>query len=515
MTVNRSSRILIAIATAATLTAGMAGCAAGTASGSGSAEGEHVLRWSFRLPTSWDPVASRTGIDINTIALSYASLTKLDAQGNVSPGLAESWEYDESGTAVTFTLRDDLVFSDGTPLNAEAVKAHFERGKEQSDSHLRDQLADLESVSADSATEVTLHLSAVDYQIPYLVAGRTGAIASPTAAADPKELAVAPVGAGPFVLVDFVAESHATFVKNEDYWDAENVDIDRLELTTGLDAATVVSAVQSGSVDVAELPPTQIEQAEAAGLTVTIADTLAASDASLNLNKAPLDDPAVVEALRYTFDRQEFVDVITAGTGSITHQPFPEGYVAFNPEIETLWNHDPERARQILADAGYDEGDLTIEITAHSVSERAAQLAQSQLKAVGIGSTIKLVPAGSTTWQDEVYVAKAAQLALDGTIGRESPVANLLATYGPDGIMNLSGPHASDAFLAALDKVRATPIDSDDYQQVLWEAVREGVEQSPTNYLYSSPWVFVSSPKVSDLTLLPSQVRWEGVTVGE
>src|SRR5690606_31967789 len=118
--------------------------------------------------------------------------------------------------------------------------------------------------------------------------------------------------------------------------------------------------------------------------------TLAASDASINLNKAPLDDPAVVEALRYTFDRQEFVDVVTAGTGSITHQPFPQGYVAFNPEIETLWSHDPERARQILADAGYDEGDITIEITAHSISERAAQLAQSQLKAVGISSTIKL-----------------------------------------------------------------------------------------------------------------------------
>lgn len=510
----RSWRTFAAAALAVTLTAGMSSCA-GVSAGAGTDDGDAVLRWAFGLPTSWDPVTSRTGNDINTISLAYASLTRLDESGDVEPSLAESWEYDDTGTAITFTLREDLTFSDGTPLNAEAVKAHFERGKEQSDSHLRDQLADLHSVTADSETEVTLHLSHVDYQIPYLVAGRTGAIASPSAAEDPEQLATAPVGAGPFTLTEFVAESHATFVKNEHYWDAEDIHIDRLELTTALDAATVVSAVQSGSVDVASLPPTQIDQAEGAGLTVTVTGTLAASDASLNLNQAPLNDPAVVEALRYAFDRQAFVDAVTAGTGTVTHQPFPEGYVAFNPEVETLWSYDPDKARQILHDAGYDDGELSIGITAHAGRESAAQLTQSQLADIGIDSSINLVPIGSTTWQDEVYVAKSPQLALDGTIGRESPVANLLAAFGPDGIMNLSGPHASDEFLTALDAVRATPIDAPDYQEKLWDAVRSGVEQSPTNYLYSSPWVIVSAPNVSELNLLPSQVRWEGVEVGD
>lgn len=509
----RSWRSLAAAALATTLALGMTACATGSGDSTDAAGDEAVLRWSLGLPTSWDPVTSRTGFDINTISLAYASLTRLDADGNVEPSLAESWEYDATGTAVTFTLREGLTFSDGTPLDAAAVKAHFERGKAQEDSHLRDQLADLASVTADSETEVTLHLASVDYQIPYLVAGRTGAIASPAAAEDPAQLAVDPVGAGPFELTEFAAESHATFVKNEDYWDAENIHIDKLELTTALDAATVVSAVQSGSVDVAALPASQIEQAEGAGLTVTVAGTLAARDASINLNKAPFDDPAVVEAFRYVFDRQEFVDVVTAGNGTVTHQPFPEGYVAFNPELEDLWGYDPDKARQLLADAGYAEGDISVEITAQASEELAAQLAQSQLAAAGVDSTINLVPAGSTTWQDEVYVAKSPQLALDGTIGRESPVANLLATYGPEGIMNVSGPHASAEFLAALDTVRATPIDAPEYQDVLHEAVRIGVEQSPTNYLYSNPWVFVSSSSVGDLNLLPSQVRWEGVTV--
>lgn len=509
-------RLVIAAATATVAAMMMSACATG---GSGPASTDSAAQTeitvALALPTSWDPITSRTGYDINTISLPYASLTRLDAEGNVEPSLAESWKYSDDGTAITFTLREGLTFSDGEPVDAEAVKAFYDRGTSQEDSHLKDQLADLESVTADSDLDVTLHLTEVDYQIPYLVAGRTGAIASPKAGEDPEQLAIDPVGAGPFILTEFVAESHATFVKNPDYWDADNIHIDKLTLKPRLDAATVVAAIQSGSVDVAVIPATQVQAAEAAGIGVTIKTALTSSDASINLNKAPFDDPAVVEALRYTFDRQAYVDAVTAGLGTVTHQPFPEGYLAFNPDVEDLWEYDPAKAKQILADAGYSEGDLSTTITAQAGGDVAAELTQAQLAAVGIASTIEIVPAGSTTWQDEVYVAKSPQLALDGTIGRESPVANLLATYGPAGIMNLSGPHASDEFLAALDAVRATPIDSDDYQQVLWDAVEIGVKQSPTNYLYNSPWIFATSDKVGELNLLPSQVRWEGVEVGD
>lgn len=509
----RNARRLIVAAATVVAAMLMASCASG-GSGKAPSGGPTEITVALALPTSWDPVTSRTGYDINTISLPYASLTRLDENGDVEPSLAESWEYSDDGRAITFTLREGLTFSDGEPLDAAAVKAFFDRGTSQENSHLRDQLAGLESVTADSERDVTLHLAAVDYQIPYLVAGRTGAIASPAAGEDPEQLAIEPVGAGPFILTEFIPESQATFVKNPDYWDADRIHIDKLVLNPALDAATVVPAVQSGSVDVAVLPATQVEAAEAAGIDVTIETALTARDASINLNVAPFDDPRVVEAFRYVFDRQAFVDAVTAGRGSITHQPFPEGYLAFNPEVEELWEYDPDRARAILSDAGYDEGELSIGITAQAGGDVAAELAQDQLAAVGIESTIEIVPAGSTTWQDEVYVAKSPQLALDGTIGRESPVANLLATYGPEGIMNLSGPHASAEFLAALDAVRATPIDAPQYQEVLWEAVRIGVTQSPTNYLFSSPWIFATSDAVGELNLLPSQVRWEDVTVG-
>ncbi len=105
-----------------------------------------------------------------------------------------------------------------------------------------------------SPTEVTLNLSRPDYQIPDLVAGRTGAISSPAAAADTQKLNVWPVGAGPFKITDFVAEDHAYFVKNPDYWDAENINIENFQLSVAPDPATLVAGVQSGSIDFATLP---------------------------------------------------------------------------------------------------------------------------------------------------------------------------------------------------------------------------------------------------------------------
>jgi peptide/nickel transport system substrate-binding protein len=506
-------RTTAAIAAAALLLSGCAAAAGGSTNDDGKPT---VLRWAFSLPTSWDPVTSRTGNDINTISLAYASLTQIDKDGTVLPSLAESWKYSDDGKNVTFTLRPDLTFSDGTPLDAEAVKAFFERGKTQEDSFLKDQLATVDTISADSELDVTLHLTGIDYQIPALVAGRTGAITSEKAATDDvTKLSTWPVGAGPFTITEFVPESHAYFEKNPDYWDADDIHIDKFELSIAPDPATLVAGIQSGSFDVATLPATKIDEAKASGLTVTVAPSLSVSDVSINANKAPFDDPKVVEAFRYAFDRQEFVDVITQGQGSVTSQPFPEGNPAFNPDVEKLWSYDPDKAKSLLEQAGYGEGELSIEITAAAFSEQGAEIAQSQLAKIGVNSTISLVPPGSSTWQSEVYIAKNPQLAIDGTIGRETPVQNLLAVYGPQGIMNLSGPNASDAFLAALQKVRETPLDDPGYQSALQDAVKAGVEQSPTNYIYSSPWIIASSSEVSELNLLPSQFRWEGVTVGK
>lgn len=500
------------VAAAAAIALLLAGCSA-PASGE---DKPATLRWAFSLPTSWDPVTSSTGNDINTLSLVYASLTQLDEKGNAGPGLAESWDYSEDGTEVTFHLRPGLTFTDDTPLDAEAVKASLERGKTQENSLLKDQLSTIESITTEGDLDVTLHLAAVDYQVPNLLAGKTGAIVSPTAAeADPGALPTAPVGAGPFTFESFVPESNAVLVKNDGYWDADDIHIDRFELSVAPDPATVVAAIQSGSIDVAGLGATQIPEAEAAGLVVQQLDTLGVSQVDVHTGIAPFDNPKVVEALKYAIDRQEIVDVLTAGTGTVTYQPFPAGYVAYNPDLDDRYAYDPEKATQLLAEAGYGPASpLTFEITAAGYNEAQAQLVQAQLAKIGVNATISLVPAGSSTWQQTVYLGRTAGFALDGTVGRESPVQNLSVVYGPTGLMNTSRT-ASDEFLAALDLVRATPLDDPDYPSILQAAVKIGVEQSASFSTYTAKRIIVHSAAVSDLPQFLSQVRWEGVTVGD
>ena len=505
----------VAVAAIVSSAALLLSACASSAGAAGDSATPAVVKWGFGLPTSWDPVTSSTGNDINTISLVYASLTQLDEDGVAGPGLAESWEYNETGDEVTFTLRDGLEFTDGTPLDAEAVAASLLRGKTQENSLLKDQLATIDDATADSDTEVTLHLVEPDYQVPNLLAGKTGAIVSPTAfEADAAAIPTAPVGAGPFTIETFVPESNAVLVKNPGYWNADEIHIDRLELSTGTDPSTVIAAIQSGSLDVASLPASKVEEAKAAGLDVDIIDSLTVSQVDVHNAIAPLDDPKVIEALKYAIDRQEIIDVTSFGIGEVTYQPFPKGYAAYNPELDDLFAYDPDKTRSLLEAAGYSDGELTIEITAASYSESVAVLVQEQLKKVGVNSTINLVAPGSSTWQQEVYINRTAQFAIDGTVGRESPVQNLTVVYGPEGLMNPSR-EASPEFLEALDLVRNTPLDDPNYESILQEATKIGVLQASSFSTYSSPRIFVRSAKVSELPHFLSQVRWEGVTVGE
>src|SRR6202043_3160530 len=110
----------LAVSTAAAACSSTAGTSDGATSAAAGASG--TLNWEWTLPTSWDPVTSSAGWDMHALGLVYASITTLDPAGNPGPGLASAWKYASSGKSVTFTLRPGLTFTDGTALDAQAVK---------------------------------------------------------------------------------------------------------------------------------------------------------------------------------------------------------------------------------------------------------------------------------------------------------------------------------------------------------------------------------------------------------
>lgn len=506
----RISRLRTAAAALLVGALALTACAAAPAGGDAGGDEETVLRWAATLPAHWDPVVQGSGFAFNLTALAYASLTEIDENGEAAPGLAESWEYNDEGTAVTFHLREGLVFQDGEPVNAEAVKLYIERAKTQENSALHGDLTSIDGVTADSELDVTVHLNQVDHQIPLLLGKRVAQITSPKAAVDAEQLDQWPVGAGPFTVTEYVPESHIYFEKNHDYWDAENIHIDRLELSTPPDPSTLVAAIETGVYDIAYgLAPAQYQSAFDAGLDVAPHPVFSASNISLNINKAPFDDPAVVEAVRHAIDRREFLDKATFGLGYITTQPFPEGYIAYDPESADLWPYDPERSKQILADAGYEPGEIVVDlvVSADTVSN---EIVQSQLAAIGITANITIAPDWATP-----FFAKDLTLSTYGTTGRESPVQTLTAHFGPDGPLNLSSPYRPEGFDAAVALARETPLDSPDYAANLQAATRAGLQSGALIFTVGTPQLVVKSPKVSDLLQIPGQIGLTGVTISD
>ncbi|MFJ4898424.1 ABC transporter substrate-binding protein [Streptomyces sp. NPDC088727] len=487
----------------ALLTPALSACGGDVSASSGSA----ALKWaSSYFPAHWDPVVSGSGAQFRELALVYASLTRTDESGKAVPDLAESWEYNAAGDRITFHLRPGLKFSDGEPVDATAVKAAVERAKKQKNSALFGDLTSIKSVDA-NGLDAVLHLTQVDYQIPQLLGERVLQIASPKAAEDPAGLDQHPVGAGPFIVKQLVPGTKAVLTKNPGYWDAKNIHIDDVELNSAPDTSTVVSGLQTGVYNFADLDPSQADAAKKAGLDVFSQPGFNASNISLNINKAPFDDDRVVDAVRYAVNRKEFVDKLTFGYGEVTNQPFPKGYVAYDPKSENAYPFDPDRARQLLADAGHKAGDIKLSLVVPA-EDPQAEIVQSQLAAVGIKVTIKI----DKNWATPFF-AKDLTFSLYSTTGRDSAVQTLTAHFGPNGPLNLSTPYEPDGFDEAVAKVRRTPLDSPKYTETLQKATRAGLGSKALVFTYSAPNLFAKSKQISGLPKNPAHIDWTGVTV--
>ena len=472
------------------------------------AGGGATLKWaSSYFPAHWDPVVSGSGAQFRELALVYASLTRTDATGKAVPDLAKSWEYNAKGDQITFHLRPGLKFSDGTPVDASAVQAAIVRAQKQKNSALFGDLTSIKSVDA-NGLDAVLHLSQVDYQIPQLLGERVLQIASPKAAASPTKLDQNPVGAGPFTVTQIVPGTKVLLKKNPDYWDAKNIHIDNVELTSAPDAATVVSGLQTGVYNFADIAPSQAEAAKKAGLDVFVQPGFNAANISLNVNKAPFNNDKVVDAVRYAINRQEFVDKLTFGYGSATNQPFPKGYVAYDPQSANDYAYDPAKAKQLLSEAGYKAGQIKLSLVIPA-EDPQAEIVQAQLAKVGITVSIKV----DKNWATPFF-AKDLTFSLYGTTGRDSAAQTLTAHFGPNGPLNLSSPYEPSGFEAAIAKVRQTPLDSPDYTKVLQAATRAGLQSKALVFTYSSPNLIAKSKSISALPKNPAHIDWTGVTIG-
>ncbi|MCA1220847.1 ABC transporter substrate-binding protein [Streptomyces sp. 8L] len=468
-----------------------------------------TLKWGWALPSSWDPVTSSAGWDVHALSLVYAALTKLDEHGAPVPALASSWRYDTDGSAVTFTLRPELRFGDGTVLDAEAVKKSLERGRDYPKSLIASQLVGVKDVLAPDPRTVRIELAAPDYQIPALLAGKTGMVVNPRAfEKDASALATRPDGAGPYTLVSYVQNSKAVLRRNPRYWDARHIAIRDFEVYPLPEPSTVVAALTSGQYNVAQIPGSQVQAATAAGLKVQVIDSMVVAVLDVNLDRSPFTHPNVALALKYAVDRDELLKTASFGHGQTTRQPFPAGYVGHDPALDRLFPYDPAKAKRLVESAGACR-EIALTLSAQN-AEGVPEVIQAQLAKVGIKATIETVPAARAT--ELVYVQRSKSLYVDQFAGRESATQAFQVLFGKQGLMNpgRSSPAALDAAVATVSR---TPLDSPDYPSVLRKATGIAVRTMPNVFLYTVPRILARNAQVSPIPPFPVVQRFEGVTV--
>jgi peptide/nickel transport system substrate-binding protein len=493
------------------------GSSTGTATATAASGVNGTLNWYGQgLPTSWDPVFSSAGHDVGVLSLAYSALTQLSPTGVAQPAVASSWAYSANGLALTFTLKPGLTFTDGTPLNAQAVKVNLDRARTATGSLVASLLTAIGSETVVSTDVIRLNLTRQDQELPLTLGGKAGMLASPTVIADHESsLATQPVGAGPFKLTSFVPDGDATFVRNPGYWNAANIHVAKIYLSAEAYDTTpesVLAALQSGQANVGVINGNQVAAAKAAGFNIQVIPTFAVTDIEVNNTKAPFTNPLVTQAVDYALNRQSLAESQTFGYGKPDDEPEPPGYFAYSPAVANYYNYDPAKAKALLAQAGFPGGKgLTVDIVT-SPPTGLAEALQSELQAVGIHVTISTIPATESTTL--VYVNHEEAFATSGFAGREAPVDMLQLGFGADGLLN-PGRNAPANLTAALLQAATVPLTSPKFTSTIQNVVALGVKENPNIFLYTTPLIWAYAKNISGVTPYLDYQELQGLTIGK
>jgi peptide/nickel transport system substrate-binding protein len=338
----------------------------------------------------------------DTAALTAASalfdtLTTLDANGKPQPKLALSWEPSEDFKMWTFKLRPGVKFHDGTPFNAEAFKANFDRQKDPANKcRCAFYISNVSNVQAPDELTLVYNLTDPSVNFPSLVsyASQTNAVHSPTAwKTKGDDYNRNPVGTGPYILKSWTAGDRMILEKNPDYWDKDKVYFDRITLKPLPDAQSRFASLQSGEVDLIwddEYSADNIQKAQKdSKLPVHTYAGSGAAVYAFNTKVAPFDDVRVRQALVMALDRKKMSQAITNGLARPASNPYGDGSWVKCKDDGAL-PEDLEKAKALIKDYGKPV-EFKMLVTATPRGRTVGQVLQQLWKRAGANMEIEQV----------------------------------------------------------------------------------------------------------------------------
>lgn len=469
-----------------------------------------VLHYIYpNAPGTMDPHVVNTAFANVPLFLVFDRLVHVDPEGNPIPGLAESWEYSKDGKTLTLKLRKGVTFHDGDAFNAEAVKANIEHGKTVEASFVKNDLASITDVVVVDEHTVELKMDNPDVGMVLKLSDRAGAMISPKSMAS-DNINVRPVGAGMYQMDgDYQVGVKLAVKKYEGYWDPEAQGLAGVEMSFMADTTAILNAVKSGSADAGAIREPEIDGAKSAGLNVVEGYDLGFGNLLMNPDEVPaLKDERVRMAVNLAIDRQEIVDGVLFGYGKVTNQPFPEGYFAHSDKAEN-YPHDPKRAKELLAEAGYPDGFEWKITNVPGPGSRISEALAAQLAEVGIKVKVEQTEAAALT---AAYSDGTAHTLNVRWTGRPDPTSTLALIFMPGGSNNPSNMASKRA--VELFEQQKAEVDPQKRADLLAQLSDELVEHPPASnvVLFQSVTAIAAKPEVVGLDdYITGKVEFRGV----
>lgn len=429
----------------------------------------------------------------------YEGLVKPDSSGELQPAIASDYSISEDATTYTFTLREGVKFHDGSMVTAEDVKYSIDRCADTTNGEpLVEAYSNIKSVNIvdEKTVEVVLNTADSDF-----LANMTTAII-PASNENPD---TDPIGTGPYRYVSRSPQENFVVEKFDEYWGTP-ANIENVTFRVCANADSIVMNLQGGSIDMfARLTTTQASQ---------LGDQFDVLEGTMNLVQAlylnnavePFNDERVRQALCYAVDPQGIMDLISDGKGTeIGSSMFPAFEKYYMPELNDVYNQDYDKAKELLAEAGYPNG-FSFTITVPSNYQQhidTAQVLVEQLKNIGVTAEIELVE--WETWVSEAYTNRNFEATVVGVDASSLTASALLSRFvsdAPNNFINFSNADYDAAYARA-----EAAVDDEEKNEAYKECERLLAEHAANVYIQDLPCLVALNKKYAGYEFYPLYVQ--------
>lgn len=471
--------------------------------GLSSAQGNILIMARAADTTGLDPHTQTAFASLRLLELVYEPLVNLDADLNIVPSLAEAWEFSDDAMMLTMNLRAGVTFHDGSDFTSADVKASFERIlDEATGASARSNYISISSIDTPDDLTVVFNLSNPDVPILAAMASVNASIVSEEAVAA-GDFASRAIGTGPFILDEWIPEEKTTLSANPNWW-GDGPFVDGIEMRVIPDEASILAALRAGQIDFALLNDPLIATLliDDPNIQLNRVPAIAYHVFQLNASRSPMDILEVRQAMSCAIDRQEVLDVASLGEGQVTP---PLTIPAFRVPTDDLfcYQKDLDRARELLAQAGYADGFTIKTIAANAEPPTALAEAQSiQAQLAEIGITLEIESLELSVYVDRWLAADFdTAVALNG--GRPDPYTMYVRYWTATGNLQKVAAYIDDTLdsLMAQGKVETDPAAR---FEIFAEFQRHLVEMAPWIWLYNGYEYTAQQPYVTDFVPMPT-----------